>query len=79
MIQEAVRKKLDANPRVKILEMSNKPEDRAELEQIKKRALAEAIAEVQAIMNSMEGLGSLEGIPTGGQRIRYDAQGNPIQ
>ena len=61
MIQQAVQKRLDANPRVKILEISNKPEDKAELEQIKKKALADAIAEVQAIMNSMEGLGSLEG------------------
>jgi hypothetical protein len=61
LIQQAYQKRLDADPNVKILALSNDPKDKAKLEEIKRRALADAIAEVQAIQNSLQG-GNLSGL-----------------
>ena len=78
LIQQAYQKRLDADPNIKILALSTDPKDKAKLEEIKRRALADAIAEVQAIQNSLQG-GNLTGLPTPSNVIRYDAQGNRIQ
>jgi hypothetical protein len=78
LIQQAYQKRLDADPNIKILALSTDPKDKAKLEEIKRKALADAIAEVQAIQNSLQG-GNLTGLQAPSNVIRYDAQGNRIQ
>lgn len=66
---EKALKELGERPDYKLLLLSKKPEDLAKAEQMRQNAITQAI----------KGYEATGAAPSGGNRIRFDAQGNPIQ